>query len=734
MTTSSAQSVLRPLLTPWGEELQVHRERIPLPEYPRPSLVRQNWLCLNGEWEYAIRRSKEAGIREETGQINAFGSSDGRIRVPFSPECILSGVQRQLQPGETLWYRRTFAYGEVGPEQEVLLHIGAADQRARVWINGSYAGEHEGGYLPFTLPIGALLHSAENEIIIAVEDDSDTSYHARGKQKLKRGGMFYTATSGIWQTVWLETVPRRFIRSVETSAVRPEGTTVEKPAEKGLQISTDQENNEAGNSKEKGLQGSDGNNKKNDKAENAADRTGVNDKTIWIRVNSGGLSEPVGRNVQNRKNEENSGMSPGKCVHLTVRRPMQYTEDYIKTAEDALRLRQEPLLEMDVPADTWTKISVTEPQLWTQNTPWLYGLTVTMGLDEAESYFALRRFSSEPMESAEDRTDGNGGWNWIHLAGSRTMAARRERIAAWWRKRSGPTKGLHGLFLNGELQRQRGVLDQGYWSDGLYTAPSDEALIYDIQRMKELDFNMLRKHIKIEPERWYYHCDRLGMAVWQDMVCGGGAYRSWFVTYMATLVQQFPLRIRDTHRLLFVRREEAGRREFEQEMLETAQLLHSHPCICTWVIFNEGWGQFETKQLTALLKGTDPEHLIDSASGWFDQGCGDFQSVHHYYMRMVYRRRDTRIRVLSEFGGLPLGIEDHMAGQKVYGYGKTKDIEDLNRKFREIIHWADELEEHGFCGYVYTQVSDVEEEINGILTFDRRVQKITESCGHGNRA
>ena len=702
MTTSSAQPSLRPLLTPWGEELQVHRERIPLPEYPRPSLVRQNWLCLNGEWEYAIRSSKEAGIREETGPINAFGSSDGRIRVPFSPECILSGVQRQLQPGETLWYRRTFVYREVEPEQEVLLHIGAADQRARVWINGSYAGEHEGGYLPFTLPIGELLRSGENEIIVAVEDDSDISYHARGKQKLERGGMFYTATSGIWQTVWLETVPKSYIRSVETSAVQPVGTTAEKPEEKGLQISTDQ--------------------------------TSVNAETIWIRVNSSGLSEPVSRNVQNRENEENPGMFPGNYVHLTVRRSMQYTEDYIKTAEDALYLRQEPLLEMDVPADTWTKISVPEPQLWTQDTPWLYGLTVTMGLDEAESYFALRRFSSEPMEGTEDRTDGNGKWDWIHLAGSRTMAARRERIAAWWRKRSGPTKGLRGLFLNGELQRQRGVLDQGYWSDGLYTAPSDEALIYDIQRMKELDFNMLRKHIKIEPERWYYHCDRLGMAVWQDMVCGGGAYRSWFVTYMATLVQQFPLRIRDTHRLLFARREEAGRREFEQEMLETARLLHSHPCICTWVIFNEGWGQFETKRLTELLRESDPEHLIDSASGWFDQGCGDFQSVHHYYMRMVYRRRDTRIRVLSEFGGLPLGIEGHMAGRKVYGYGKTRDVEDLNRKFREIMLWADELEEHGFCGYVYTQVSDVEEEINGILTFDRRVQKITESCGHGTAA
>ncbi len=617
---------MKQLWTKWGEELRENPEKIPLPEYPRPSLVRKKWTCLNGNWEYAIRkktgpaqsktpvRIKQQEVQEgqETGKENGFPQTmDGTIRVPFSPECALSGVLRQLLPGELLWYRRSFVFSGRRRGRKVLLHFGAVDQSAKVWVNGHFAGSHMGGYLPFTLEISAFLLDGENELAVCVQDDSDTSCHARGKQKLRSGGMFYTATSGIWQSAWLEAVPEHEIERVET---RQE-----------------------------------------------ADGSGVR------------ITVHADQNLP---------------VVMTIRKPALRNAEYLRQPEDLERLRQEALFEISGRSNEEIRVRIPEPKRWSPEEPWLYGLTVSLGegeeADRAESYFAVRRFTSEKYGD-------------------------------------GPKK----LFLNHREEFLRGVLDQGYWSDGLYTAPSDEALIFDIARMKRLGFNMIRKHIKIEPERWYYHCDRLGMTVWQDMVCGGGPIRSWFVTYAATFFQQFPRRISDAHPYLFSRTSTEGREEFERELVQTIRLLKSHPCICSWVIFNEGWGQFETKRLTALARRTDPEHLIDAASGWFDQGCGDFQSIHHYYLKLNFDRKDERIRVLSEFGGLPYAVPEHTCAEKSYGYGRAHTQEELQKGYERLIRGAEELQKDGFCGYVYTQLSDVEEEINGIFTFDRRVQKIT---------
>ena len=618
---------MKQLWTTWGEKLRDNPEEVPLPEYPRPSLVRKRWLCLNGNWEYAVRKETgsakmqtAAGLecREELQEQKTWEKDrlpqvmDGTIRVPFSPECMLSGVMHQLLPGELLWYRRSFDFSGPANGRKVLLHFGAVDQSAKVWVNGHFAGSNLGGYLPFTLEIGGLLRSGENELAVCVRDDSDASCHARGKQKLRRGGMFYTATSGIWQSVWLEEVPEHYIDRIETR----------------------QETDGSG---------------------------------VWITVHANGNLPVV----------------------LTIRKPALWDAEYLRQPEDLENLQKEALFKISGTANEEIRVRIPQPERWSPEKPWLYGLTVSLGegkeetADVAESYFAVRRFTAEKY--------GNG-----------------------------PKR----LFLNHREAFWRGVLDQGYWSDGLYTAPSDEALIFDIAQMKKLGFHMIRKHLKIEPERWYYHCDRLGMTVWQDMVCGGGPFRSWFVTYAATLFQQFPRKISDAHPYLFSRTSEEGREEFEKEMVETILLLKNHPCICSWVIFNEGWGQFETKRLTALARKADPEHLIDAASGWFDQGCGDFQSIHHYYLRLNFDRKDERIRVLSEFGGLPYAVPGHICADKSYGYGRAHTKKELQEGYERLVREAGNLQKDGFCGYVYTQLSDVEEEINGIFTFDRRVQKI----------
>ena len=599
---------MKQLYTRWGRALDPAHI---LPEYPRPLLQRQSYINLNGYWEYAITRNFR---RPKT--------FDGKILVPFSPESVLSGVGRQLQPDEYLWYRRSLPvdFGKLQAEFRLILHFGAVDQACLVYINGNEVTRHTGGYLPFSVDItqycqkpGATDEDASAkqtetiDLLLAVRDLSDTSYHARGKQKLKRGGMFYTAQSGIWQTVWMEYVPAHYVEEV-------------------LSVPD------------------------------------LKHRTVQITVCS-------------------SSRLP---VTVQIRRPALYQSDKESDIE-ALKAAQETIAEASGHTGQVIRLSLPIIRPWTCDEPYLYYITVTMGEDTVESYFALRDFTVEP--------DHNG---------------------------------IPRICLNGQPHFQNGVLDQGYWPDGLYTAPADAAYIFDITAMKNMGFNMLRKHIKIEPQRWYYHCDRLGMIVWQDMVNGGSSYKHWFVTYAATLFSRKKLWIPDSCLRLLSRVHREGRLEFVREMKATIRLLKGHPSIATWVLFNEGWGQFHARHITKIARTCDPSRLIDQASGWFDQSGGDLQSIHHYFFKLKFAPESRRATVLSEFGGYSMQIPEHSAYDKLYGYGTFKDAAGLQKAFKERMQKVQEQIPEGMCAGAYTQLSDVEEEVNGIFTYDREINKIAQ--------
>ena len=556
------------LMTTWGEHLD---ENCILTEYPRPQMRRNSYLNLNGRWEYAITDSDESPRHW-----------DGTILVPFSPESALSGVGRSLQPGQTLWYRREVIVpqGFIPADGRLLLHFGAVDQEAAVYWNGRLLGRHMGGYNAFTLDATDAL-GPRNSLVVRVHDDTDASFHSRGKQKTRRGGIWYTPQSGIWQTVWMEAVPRHYIESLRIVPL--------------------------------------------------FDQSAVE---VMVRC-----SQPL------------------QCEATVDGRTVPFTSG-------------EP-----------ARIPMPDFRAWSPEDPYLYDLSVTLGEDRVESYFGMRK-----MEVRADRG------------------------------------GVKRLFLNGEPYFQSGLLDQGYWPDGLYTAPSDEALIYDIQTAKAMGFNLLRKHIKVEPMRWYYHCDRLGMLVWQDMPSGGGKYR--FSTITLPLVTG--IHRRDNHYRAFARASSQGRGEYMDELEEMVGQLFNAPSVVLWVPFNEGWGQFDSTLVMERLRALDPTRPVDPASGWHDQGAGELRSLHVYFKPFRFRRdRRGRALALSEFGGYNLRVDGHCFNQKDYGYRRLPDAAALWREFsrlyeREVLPAVP----RGLCASVYTQLSDVEDELNGLMTYDRRVVKL----------
>ena len=563
------------MLTKWGAALD---RSCPLPEYPRPQLRRESFYNLNGVWDYAITAS---GDEPEVW--------DGEIVVPFSPEAPLSGAARGPAKDEFLHYRRSFTLPDGFRKDRVLLHFGAVDQIAEVFVNGVSAVKHSGGYWPFSADITSLLREGENVLCVTVRDNADDPTFAYGKQRYKRGGMWYTAQSGIWQTVWLESVPEVHIVSLR---ITPE----------------------------------------------------FDDARVRIELETAGGS--------------------GAAITCDVR------------GEDGSFV-----------AGSWAKggvcvVPLPDFHAWTPDDPYLYALDITCGEDHVESYFAMRKFSY---------VEHNG----------------------------------HKVFgLNNVPLFHNGLLDQGYYPDGLLTPPSDEAMVHDIETMKRCGFNMLRKHIKIEPLRWYYHCDRLGMIVWQDMVSGGQPYSFLHVSALPTLgVVDLP----DRDAKPYGRSGMLSRARFRREMADTVRHLYNCPCIALWTVFNEGWGQFDALEMANELKMLDATRFIDHASGWQDQGREEMKS-RHIYFRPVKLKNDGRALALTEYGGYVLAVDGHRWTDRVFGYRICRDAAALTRDYEKLMlgQVLPHIRAEGLTAAVYTQITDVEEELNGLMTYDREVLKIPE--------
>jgi hypothetical protein len=544
-----------PLATRWAKDVSPSNA---LPEYPRPQMVRKEWLNLNGLWDIQLMKGEKTPTLGEKQQI----------LVPFAIESALSGVMKHA---DHMAYRRTFDLPQSWVGRRVLLHFGAVDWETKVTVNGKEFGVHRGGYDPFSFDItDALISEIKQHIVVDVFDPTDLGGQPRGKQTLHQGGIMYTPTSGIWQTVWLEPVSSAHIES--------------------LRLTPD-----------------------------------VDDSCLRVTADGAGDVELVA---------SDNGTEVARATGQ---------------------------------AGSEIKLPISNPELWTPSSPHLYDLRVALKsagktVDEVSSYFGMRKIAIGKDE-----------------------------------------KGITRILLNGKFVFQVGPLDQGFWPDGIYTAPTDEALRGDIESMKKIGFNCVRKHIKVEPDRWYYWCDKLGLMVWQDMPSSNSYTGS-------------PKSI-DT-------------KQFETELVRMIKTHWSHPSIIMWVLFNEAQGQHDTQALVAEIKALDPSRLVNNASGNDDKQCGDVNDMHNYPGPGSPMPEKHRAAVLGEFGGLGFAVQGHTWSKNTWGYKGTQSLEDLTRSYEKLLAKAWMLSEKpGLSACIYTQLTDVETECNGVMTYDREINKVNPERG-----
>jgi beta-galactosidase/beta-glucuronidase len=559
--------------TPWTDKVD---RAAPLPEYPRPQLQRDTWTNLNGAWDFAVRPAAETTPPAQW---------QGKILVPFAIESKLSGVERRVGSGERLWYRRTLDVAPLQGGRKWMLHFGAVDWQADIYLNGQHLRRHEGGYDPFSIDInGALRPGREQELVVAVWDPTDTGAQPRGKQVNEPKGIWYTPVTGIWQTVWLEALPAVHVRTLTITPDFDAGRVSVRPWMQGPSVAF----------------------------------TGAD-----VIVRAGGQIV-----AQARIAEYNT------AVDLTL----------------------------------------PQPRAWSPDDPFLYDLEVTLragnSTDTVRSYFGLRKVE-------------------------------RRRAA----------DGFDRIFLNNRPLFMIGPLDQGWWPDGLYTAPTDAALRWDVELTRKLGFNLARKHVKVEPARWYYHCDQLGLMVWQDLpsACRTGTPAHW-------------VRRGEFNDGIFTPEEDA---QFRRELVAMVESFRHFPSIICWVPFNEGWGQHTTNDILAWTKRLDPSRLVNGPSGWSDLGYGDLIDLHEYPGPNMFPAQGGRVSVLGEFGGLGLPLEGHLwQSEKNWGYRNMKTVAELTERYAGLIAQLPPLIEKGLAAAIYTQTTDVEGEVNGLITYDRRVVKM----------
>lgn len=545
---------------------QFCEDGMPLAEYPRPQLRRDSYYPLNGKWELAITHSADLP--------NAF---EHEITVPYCPESKLSGVERVTRADEYLHYRRFFTLPEGFVRGRVLLNVGACDQVCEVYVNGERVGGHEGGYLPFTLDITDALQAGGNELRFVVTDNAASPIYGRGKQRYERGGIWYTPVSGLWQSVWLESVPDAYIRKIK---ITPDTDAM----------------------------------------------------TVAVACET----------------------SRGGRVHVSL-----YDGDILLDESSG---------------ESGARLDASACRLWSPDDPQLYRLVLTFAEDRVESYCGLRSFT---------RVRKNG----------------------------------RALFaLNGKPIFHNGLLDQGYRKDGIYTPATNAEMYRELQAVKELGFNMLRKHIKTEPALWYYYCDTLGLLVWQDMLNGGGRYSELRIK----LCPFINLHINDKNYKRMKRDAPRSREQYMAEAYGLIDALYNVVSLCVWTPFNEAWGQFDAVEVCEKLRAADPTRLYDHASGWQDKGGGDVRSRHIYFRKARLRGDGKRVLALTEFGGYSLAVAGHTPTARLFGYKKFASSAELTAALaqlyrREIVP---AIEKAGLSAAVYTQLTDVEDEVNGLFTYD----------------